>query len=188
VTLWDAKADALALLDGLGVPMDALSVTADAPGHYHPGRSGTLRQGPKNVLAHFGDLHPALLREFGLTMPVAGFELFLDTVPEPKRRRGKTPDLPPFQPLTRDFAFVVDAKVTAESVLRAAKGAERTLITGVSLFDVYEGDKVPAGQKSLAIEVVLQPRERSLTDAEIEAACAKIVAAVAKATGAVLRG
>jgi phenylalanyl-tRNA synthetase beta chain len=187
VTLWDAKADALALLGSMGVSMDAVTVTADAPGHYHPGRSGTLRQGPKLVLARFGDLHPALLRDFGMTMPAAGFELFLDAIADPKRRRRAAPDLPPFQPLYRDFAFLVAADVPAESVLRAAKGAERTLIAGVSLFDVYEGEKLPAGQKSLAIEVVLQPRERSLTDAEIEAVSAKIVAAVSKATGAALR-
>ena len=187
-TVWDAKADVLALLAGLGVPMEALTVSADAPGHYHPGRAGTVRQGPKTVLARFGDLHPALLRDFGLTMPAAGFELFLDAIADPKRRRRAAPDLPPFQALYRDFAFLVAADVTAEAVLRAAKGAERMLIAAVSLFDVYEGDKVPAGQKSLAIEVVLQPRERSLTDAEIEAVCARIVAAVGKTTGGVLRG
>ena len=187
VTLWDAKADALAALEILGVPMDAVTTTADAPGHYHPGRSGTLRQGPKTVLARFGDLHPALLRDFGLTMPVTGFELFLDAVADPKRRRRAAPDLPTFQPLYRDFAFVVADMVTAEAVLRAARGAERTLISAVSLFDAYEGDKVAEGHKSLAIEVVLQPRERSLTDAEIEAVSAKIIAAVTKATNAVLR-
>ncbi len=187
VTLWDVKADALALLDGLGLPMEALSVGADAPGHYHPGRAGTLRQGPRTVLARFGDLHPALLREIGLGIPAAGFELFLDEVADPKRRRRAAPELPPFQPLFRDFAFLVGREVAAEAVLRAARGAERALIAEVSLFDVYEGDTVPAGQKSLAIEVVLQPRERSLTDAEIEAACARVVAAVSKATGAVLR-
>ncbi len=186
-TLWDVKADALALLDSLGLPMEALSVGADVPGHYHPGRAGTLRQGPRTVLARFGDLHPALLREIGLGVPAAGFELFLDEVADPKRRRRAAPQLPPFQPLLRDFAFLVGREVTADAVLRAARGAERALIADVSLFDVYEGDKVPAGQKSLAIEVVLQPRERSLTDAEIEAACARLVAAVSKATGAVLR-
>ncbi len=186
-SLWDAKADALAVLDSLGVPMEAVTVTADAPGHYHPGRAGTLRQGPRTVLARFGDLHPALLRAFGLAIPVAGFELFLDAVADPKRRRRAAPDLPPLQPLYRDFAFLVAGDVTAEAVLHAARGADRALITGVSLFDVYEGDKVPAGRKSLAIEVVLQPRERSLTDAEIEAACARIIAAVGKATGGALR-
>ena len=186
-SLWDAKADALALLDGLGIPMEALSVTADAPAHYHPGRSGTLRQGPKLVLAHFGDLHPGVLKALGLDGPAAGFELFLDAVPDPKRRRRARPDLPSFQPLTRDFAFLVGDATSAETMLRAARGAERTLISKVSLFDVYQGEKVPQGQKSMAIEVVLQPRERSLTDAEIEAVCTKVVAAVGKATGGILR-
>ncbi len=187
-SVWQAKADALAVLESLGVPMEALSVTADAPAHYHPGRSGTLRQGPKLVLARFGDLHPGVLKALGLDGAAAGFELFLDAVPDPKRRRRAAPDLPAFQPLTRDFAFLVGLDVTADAVLRAARGAERTLITKVSLFDVYEGEKVPQGQKSLAIEVVLQPRERSLTDAEIEVVCTRIVSAVGKATGGVLRG
>lgn len=184
----DAKADVWTVLAALGVPMDALMVTADAPGHYHPGRSGTVRQGPKTVLAYFGELHPQVMGEIGLAGPAVGFEIVLDAIADPKRRRKSAPDLPAFQPVRRDFAFLVDSGVAAEAVLKAARGAERQLIAGVSLFDVYEGDKLPEGRKSLAIEVVFQPRERTLTDAEIEAACAKVVAAVAKATGAVLRG
>ena len=115
------------------------------------------------------------------------FELDLDAVGDPKRRRKAAPDLPPFQPIRRDFAFLVDSSVTADAVLRAARGADRALIAGVSLFDVYQGDSLPDGKKSLAIEVVFQPRERTLTDAEIEAASQKVIAAVAKATGATLR-
>ncbi|HTI79290.1 MAG TPA: phenylalanine--tRNA ligase subunit beta, partial [Acetobacteraceae bacterium] len=106
---------------------------------------------------------------------------------EPKRRRKSAPDLPAFQPIRRDFAFLVDAAVSADAVVRAARGAERTLIAGVALFDVYQGDRLAAGKKSLAIEVTFQPRERTLTDAEIEAACQKVVAAVTKATDATLR-
>jgi phenylalanyl-tRNA synthetase beta chain len=184
----DAKGDVWTALAALGVPMEALSVTADAPAHYHPGRSGTVRQGPKTVLAHFGELHPRVLAALDLGGPAAGFEIVLDTIGDPKRRRRAAPDLPSFQPVRRDFAFLVDAGVAADAVLRAARGAERGLIAGVSLFDLYQGDKLPEGRKSLAIEVVFQPRERTLTDAEIEAACAKVVAAVAKATGAMLRG
>jgi phenylalanyl-tRNA synthetase beta chain len=182
-----AKADALALLAALGVPMESLSVTDDAPGFYHPGRSGVVRQGPKLVLASFGELHPRVLAALDLPAPVAAFEVRLDAIAEPKRRRRAAPDLPALQPVRRDFAFVVASTVPAEAVLRAARGAERALITGVSLFDVYEGDGVPAGQRSLGVEVVIQPRDATLTDAAIEAVCAKIVAAVAKATGAVLR-
>ncbi len=185
--LWHAKADALALLEALGVPIHSVSVTADAPGHYHPGRSGTLRQGPRAVLAHFGDLHPAALRSLGLQTQAAGFELFLDAIADPKRRRRTAPVLPPFQPLSRDFAFLVASEVAADDVLRAARGADRALITEVSLFDVYEGGQVPEGRKSLGVEVVIQPRDRSLTDAEIEAICARIVSAVGNATGAELR-
>jgi len=187
VDAMDAKADLWALLSAMGVPMDALMVTPDAPRFYHPGRSGTVRQGPKTVLGHFGDLHPRVLATLDLTGPVAAFELNLDAIGEPKRRRRAAPDLPPFQPVRRDFAFLVDTNVTADAVLRAARGADRALITGVSLFDVYEGDKLPEGKKSLAIEAIFQPRERTLTDSEIEAAGQKVIAAVVKATGALLR-
>lgn len=188
VDAMDAKGDALAVLGALGVPMAALSVTADAPGYYHPGRSGVVRQGPRVVLAQFGELHPRLREELGLSGPAVAFEVFLDAIPEPKRKKKTVPDLPAFQPLKRDFAFLVDAAVPAETLLRAARGAERTLIAEVALFDRYAGDKLPEGKVSLALEVTLQPREGSLTDAEIEAVGARIVAAVTKATGATLRG
>jgi phenylalanyl-tRNA synthetase beta chain len=115
------------------------------------------------------------------------FEVFLDAIPEPKRRRRAAPALSAFQPIRRDFAFVAEAGVAAEAVLRAARGAVRDLVAGVTLFDVYEGERMEAGRKSLGLEVVFQPKDRSLTDAEIEEASAKVVAAVAKATGAVLR-
>ena len=187
VDVTDAKADLWSILGAAGVPLEALMVTPDAPGFYHPGRSGTVRQGPKTVLGSFGELHPRVLAALGMSGPAVAFELNLDAVAEPKRRRRSAPDLPAFQPLRRDFAFLVDSAVVADSVLRAARGAERNLIAGVSLFDVYEGEKLPEGKKSLAIEVVFQPRERTLTDAEIELAGQKVVAAVAKATGAVLR-
>jgi len=183
----DAKADVWTLLATLGVPMEALSVTADAPGFYHPGRSGVVRQGPKTVLATFGALHPRVLAALDLSGPAVAFEVYLDAVQEPKRRKKSAPDLPTFQPVRRDFAFVMDTGVAAEAVLKAARGAERALIAGVSLFDVYEGDKMEAGRKSLGVEVVFQPRERTLTDQEIEAASQKVVVAVAKATGGVLR-
>jgi len=187
VDAMDAKADLWAALAAVGVPLEALMVTPDAPAFYHPGRSGTVRQGPKTVLGSFGELHPRVLAALDMMGPVAAFELNLDAIGEPKRRRRAAPDLPQFQPVRRDFAFLVDTTVTADAVLRAARGAERTLIAGVSLFDVYEGERLPEGKKSLAIEVVFQPHERTLTDAEIEAAAQKVIAAVVKATGAMLR-
>jgi phenylalanyl-tRNA synthetase beta chain len=188
VDAMDAKGDAMAVLAALGVPMAAVSVTADAPGFYHPGRSGVLRQGPRTVLATFGEVHPRVAAALDLGGPAVAFEVFLDAVPEPKRRRKGAPDLPAFQPVRRDFAFLVDAGVPAEAVLRAARGADKALVAEVVLFDRYAGDRLPEGKVSLAIQAVLQPREATLTDAEIEAAAAKIVAAVGKATGATLRG
>jgi phenylalanyl-tRNA synthetase beta chain len=187
VDAMDAKGDLWALLTAVGVPLEALQVTADAPSFLHPGRSGMVRQGPKTVMGYFGEIHPRLLAALDLPGPMVVFELNLDAVAEPKRRKKSTPDLPAFQPVRRDFAFLVDRTVVADTVLRAARGAERTLITAVSLFDLYEGDKMAEGKKSLGVEVTFQPRERTLTDAEIENACQKVVAAVAKATGATLR-
>ncbi len=183
----DAKAAVLDVLAALGLPMDSLAVTPDAPGFYHPGRSGTVRQGPKLVLATFGDLHPRVTQALDLPAPAAAFEVFLDRIPEPKRRRRAAPDLPAFQPVRRDFAFLVAAATPADAVLRAARGAERGLTATASIFDVYAGDNVPAGQKSVGIEVVFQPRDHTLTDAELDAAGDKVVAAVTKATGGVLR-
>jgi phenylalanyl-tRNA synthetase beta chain len=182
----DGKADVFALLALLGVPMEALTVTADAPSHYHPGRSGVVRQGPKKTLAYFGALHPDVLNAFDLA-GAAGFELFLDEVGVPKRRRRTAPILAPLQPLRRDFAFLVQVSTPAETLLRAVRSADRALIVRAGVFDQFVGEALPAGQKSLGIEIVIQPQERSLTDADIDALCARVVQAVTKATGAVLR-
>ena len=186
---FDAKADVLAVLEVLGAPVDNLQVTTDAPAWYHPGRSGTLRLGPK-IVAWFGELHPNAAAAAGLKGAVAAFELFLAEVPQPKQKAKlkAPPALPPFQPLVRDFAFLVDAGVPAEKLIRAAKGADRALVTGVEVFDLYQGEGVGEGKKSIAIAVTLQPTQATLTDKEIEAASRKIVAAVTKATGATLRG
>ncbi len=189
VDAFDAKADALAALAAAGAPVDRLQVTADAPGWYHPGRSGTLRLGP-NVLAWFGEIHPGVLRRMDVKGPMAGCEVFLDAVPMPKGKAGKTRKLlrpSPFQPVERDFAFVVDADLEADKLVRAAKGAEKTLIADVAVFDVYRGKAIGEGKKSLAIAVVLRPTEKTLTDEEIEAVAQKIVANVEKQTGGVLR-
>jgi len=182
---FDAKADVLAALEAaMGAVMTA-PVKPGAPGWYHPGRSGTLALGPK-VLATFGELHPTVVQAFGLKGPVAAFELILEAVPESKAKKtGFSPS--PYQAVERDFAFVLDSSVTADEVVKAAKAAERLLIESVAVFDLYEGKGVPEGKKSLAVTVRLQPKDRTLTDAEIEAVAQKIVSAVAKATGGVLR-
>ena len=187
---FDAKSDASAALTALGAPVENLQTTTDAPGWYHPGRSGVLRLGPK-VMAYFGELHPRVLESYGLRGPAAAFEVFLDAVPLPKTKGGKLKpalNLSPFQPVERDFAFIVPEDVPAEKLLRSAKTAEKTLISDVRLFDVYSGEKVGEGKKSLAIAVTLQPKEKTLTDAEIEAVAKKIVAKVEKDTGGQLRG
>jgi phenylalanyl-tRNA synthetase beta chain len=182
-----AKARLWPLLAALGVPMEGLSLTTDAPAHYHPGRSATVRQGPRTVLAQFGALHPAVLDRLDLPPRTAGFELFLDAVADPKRRRRAPPDLPVLQPVSRDFAFVVPAATQAETVLRAARSADRNLIVNVTLFDVYEGGALQPGVKSLGVEVVFQPRERTMTELDIDAAYTKVVQSVVKAANARLR-
>ena len=185
----DSRADALATLGALGVPLDALTTERVTPADpaYHPGCAGLIKQGPKTTLARFGALHPSLLAALGFDHPASAFEILLDAVSKPKKRRRAAPSLSALQPVRRDFAFLVDAAIPAEAVLRAARGAERKLLASVSLFDVYEGDRLPPGQKSLAIEATLQPTDRTLTDAELADISARIVAAVTKATGAVLR-
>jgi phenylalanyl-tRNA synthetase beta chain len=184
----DAKADAAAVLAALGVPMEGVTATPDAPGYYHPGQSGVLRQGPKTILAQFGTLHPRLCARLDLPAGSAAFEIFLDAIPEPKHRRKAAPALPPFQPIRRDFAFLVPRDMAAELLIRAARGAERNFITSVTLFDRYEGKNLPEGQISLALAVTIQPQDKPLTEAEIDAIAAKIIAAVGKATGGTLRG
>jgi len=187
--VFDAKADALAVLGALGLDAGKLQTARNAPSWYHPGRSGTLQLGPKTILAHFGELHPETLKVMDIAGPAAVFEVFLDNVPA-QRRKGtaKGPlTVSDFQPVQRDFAFIVDKAVDAASVLRAAEGAEKSLISRVSLFDVFAGQGVPAGKKSLGVEITLTPLDRTLTEAEIEAVSEKIVAQVKKATGAELR-
>jgi phenylalanyl-tRNA synthetase beta chain len=187
--MFAAKADAVAALAALGLDQASLTVTREAPSWFHPGRSGTLRLGPKTVLGMFGEFHPDLLAKLGIDPPIAGFELYLDAVPASKRKgAGKALEASDLQPVRRDFAFLLDREVQAGDVVRAASSADRALISDVSVFDVFTGQGVPEGKKSLAIEVTLQPREKTLTDAEIEAVAEKIVAAVKKATGGQLRG
>jgi phenylalanyl-tRNA synthetase beta chain len=183
VDVMDAKSDLWALLAALGVPLDALSTTQDAPAFYHPGRSATVRQGPKTLLARFGALHPTTQAKLGLTQPAVAFELFLDAIADPKRRRRAAPDLAPFQPVHRDFAFLVPSDLPADAVLRAVRTADRALISSTRLFDVYLGPGIPEGQKSLAIEVTLQPKDHTPTDADIEFVSTRIVQSVTKLGG-----
>jgi phenylalanyl-tRNA synthetase beta chain len=188
---FDAKADAFALLQALGVATGGLQIVAGGPAWFHPGRSATLQFGPKAIIGHFGELHPRTLAAMDIDGPVIGFELLLDALPAPKAKPTKTKpklELSDLQPLERDFAFLVDSAAQAGDLVRAVQGADRALITQVSVFDVYEGQGVPAGKKSVGVAVTLQPRGKTLTDVEIEAVAQKIVAEAQKKTGAELRG
>lgn len=186
---YDAKALALELLEVAGAPTQNLMVMGEAGAQFHPGQSATLRLGPKVVLARFGMVHPATLKAFDVDGPIAAVELFLDAIPAKKgaafARPGFTP--PALQAVTRDFAFLVPATLAAGDLVRAVQGADKAVITGVRVFDVFAGAGVPEGHKSIAVEVTLQPGEASFKDAELKALAEKIVAAAAK-LGAELRG
>ncbi|MCB9989949.1 MAG: phenylalanine--tRNA ligase subunit beta [Rhodospirillales bacterium] len=190
VDAFDVKADAIAALAACGAPVQNLLVTRDAPDWYHPGRSAALRLGA-NVLAYFGELHPAVQAQMDIRETICVFEVFLDNIPQPKKKGGtakKLLTLSPLQPVERDFAFIVDDAVDAESLVRAAMGADKNLVSRVDIFDVYQGKGVDPGKKSIAINVVLQPGEQTLTDAELESVTGKIVNMIAEKTGGQLRG
>lgn len=190
---YDAKAAALTLLEAAGAPVGNLMVMGEAGPQFHPGQSATLRLGPKNVLARFGMVHPATLKAFDMDGPVAAVELFLDAIPAKKGGKGPinfarqsfTP--PALQAVTRDFAFLVPAELPAEDLLKAVRGSDKANITAARVFDLFTGGSVPEGQKSLAIEVTLQPTEASYKDADLKAISDAVVAAAAK-LGAELRG
>jgi len=190
VDVFDAKADALAVLAAAGAPAAALQVVPGGPAWFHPGRAGTIQIGPQNVLGHFGELHPRVLEALGAEGPVVAFEVILERIPEPRAKATRAKpvlELSPFQPVRRDFAFVVDRSVKAGDIVRTAQSVDRKLITGVTVFDVYEGEGIESNKKSIAISVTIQPREKTMTDQEIDALAAKLVAEVAKRTGGVLR-
>jgi phenylalanyl-tRNA synthetase beta chain len=192
VDLYDARADAEAVLAAIGAP-PSLMVQRGAPGWFHPGRSARLTLGPKTTLAVFGELHPWVLAALDVRGPAVAFTVLPEALPAGRARGTTRPPLAvsDLQPVERDFAFVLDAGIEAEAVLKAARGADKALISDVSVFDVFAGPRAEAqmgaGRKSLAIAVRLQPTAATLTEAEIEAVSARVVAAVEKATGGSLR-
>jgi phenylalanyl-tRNA synthetase beta chain len=191
VDVFDAKADALAVLEACGAPVEKLQIEAGGPSWYHPGRSGTIKLGPKVVLGHFGEFHPKTLETLDVSGALCGFEVFVDAIPEPKQKptRTKPPlTLSPFQTVRRDFAFVVDKSVEAAAVIRAAGAADRKLILGIQVFDIFEGPALGEDKKSIAIEVAIQPQERTLTDEDLDGLAKRVVESVAKQTGGMLRG
>jgi len=188
--VFDAKADALAVLAAAGAPMQALQIVPGGAPWLHPGRSGTIQMGPQNVLGHFGEMHPRALEALHVDGPLMAFEVILERIPAAKQRPTRAKpllDLSAFQPVSRDFAFIVDRAVKASDIVRAAQGVDKKLITDVSVFDVYQGKGIDEAKKSIAIAVTMQPREKTMTDEEIDAVGAKIVAEVARKTGGTLR-
>lgn len=190
VDVYDAKADAIAALEAAGAPVKNLTIQAGGPDWYHPGRSGLIKLGPKTVLGSFGEFHPNVLKKLDVSGALCGFEVFLDAIPEGKRKPTRTKGaltLSPYQAVRRDFAFVVDKDIQAAAIIRAASGADKKLITSVNVFDIFEGPSLGEGRKSVAIEVTIQPLERTLTEDDFEALSEKIIANVSKSTGGVLR-
>jgi phenylalanyl-tRNA synthetase beta chain len=181
------KGDLFALLEELGANVGAMQIAQGAAGAYwHPGRSAALQLGPKTTLATFGEIHPAVLKALDVAGPIYGFEITLDSLPAPKKRAVKTKsafDGSALMPLSRDFAFLTERGRPAGDLAKAAAGADKALIAGVRVFDIYEGKGVPEGEKSVALEVSIQPRDHTLTDIEIEALADAVVMAVSKAGG-----
>ncbi|MBV9910889.1 MAG: phenylalanine--tRNA ligase subunit beta [Hyphomicrobiales bacterium] len=190
VDVFDAKRDAMTLLSAFGVNANAVQIVPGGPSFLHPGRSATLQFGPKTVVGWFGQLHPSACEALDAEGPIVAFEITLDAIPAPKTRPTKAkPKLfrSDFMAVERDLAFVVAETVGAADILKAAESAERSLVARVGVFDVYRGEGVAEGMKSIAIHVTLQPRERTLTEAEIDSVVSKIVAEVSKKTSATLR-
>jgi len=187
VDAMDAKRDMLSLLAAFGITK--YEISTEVPAWYHPGRSGVVTLGKKIVLGYFGELHPALLAEYDIDTTACAFEIFLGNIPTPRAKTKAKPALilSDYQAVTRDFAFVVDAKVTAADVTKAIASAEKNLITDITIFDVYAGKGVEDGKKSIALQVTLQAPDRTLSEAEITAVSQAIIAAVGKAVGGTLR-
>jgi phenylalanyl-tRNA synthetase beta chain len=179
----------LAVLEACGAPA-GIQIETGAPAHFHPGRSGVIKLGPKLILGYFGEFHPKALEALDADGPLCGFEVFLDALSEPKARAVRTKprlELSPFQALKRDFAFVVSKDVMAGAILRAAQSADKKLITAANVFDIFEGASIGEGRKSVAIEVTIQPQDKTLAEDELEALSNRIVEGVVKATGGSLR-
>ncbi|MEM9332885.1 MAG: phenylalanine--tRNA ligase subunit beta [Pseudomonadota bacterium] len=191
IDVFDAKADAFAVLEAAGMDTTKVQIEAKSPEWFHPGRSATIQLGPKVILGYFGELHPLTLETLDVAGPICGFELMLDAIPAPRKKATKTKpalEISGLQSVSRDFAFVVDKECDANALLRAAAAADKTLISNVGVFDIFEGTSLGENKKSVAIEVILQPKDKTLTDEDIAGISSKIVANVEKSTGGVLRG
>jgi phenylalanyl-tRNA synthetase beta chain len=192
VDVFDAKADVLSVLNQIGGPAAKAQIIQGGPNWYHPGRSGTIQLGPKVIVAHFGELHPAVLKAMDTEGPIVGFEIYLDNIPLPKEkfRENTRPNLnlSPLQTVERDFSFIMDINVSAKDLINTTLSADKKLISDVKVFDVFRGDPLESNKKSVGITVTLQPIEQTLTDVEIEIISDKIINKVLEKTGGTLRG
>jgi|TARA_B110000495_G_C23042518_1_gene626480 phenylalanyl-tRNA synthetase beta chain len=190
INVYDAKADAISILNAIGVKADNAQVVAEAPAWYHPGRSGVIRLGPKNIMAYFGEIHPNILKKLDVKGPLVGFEIMLGNIPLPRSKVGnsrgplKSSD---FQSVERDFAFVVSKDLAAEQLVKVISSVDKKLIDSVNVFDVYEGAGIDDGKKSIAVNVRLQPFNKTMTDDEIEEFRQDVISIVIKKTGGTLR-
>ncbi|MGB0934861.1 MAG: phenylalanine--tRNA ligase subunit beta [Alphaproteobacteria bacterium] len=187
IDVFDAKADALEVLETCGMDPAKVQISTNVPEYYHPGQSGALTLGPKNVLGYFGTIHPAVLKAMDIDFPVVVFEIFLSALPIPRKKAKGPIELSSYQPLERDFAFILDEAVPANDIVQAIRKTDRELITAVNIFDVYQGKGVPEGKKSIACSIRLEPKQATLTDTDIKAISDKVITGVEKATGGVLR-
>ncbi len=188
VDLFDAKADCLEALAIAGAPVSNLKITTDAPSYYHPGRSGVLRLG-KATLGIFGEIHPKILKEMDVKLPVSGFEIFINNIPQSKKKSSAKPkmEISEYQASTRDFAFIVDKNLQAEEIIQAVKNVDKILIKEANIFDIYQGKGIDEGKKSLAFSIIIQAKDKTLTDVELEEISKKVIDSVQK-LGGVLRG
>ncbi len=190
VNVYDAKADASAILNAVGANAETAQIVAEAPSWYHPGRSGVIRLGPKNILAYFGEIHPAILKNIDVEGPLVAFEIMIGNLPQPRSKAGSSRGVlksSDFQAVERDFAFVVDNNISAEQIIKVIKSVDKKLIDNINVFDIYEGPGIADGKKSIAVNVRMQPTDRTMTDKEIEEIRQQIINTVEKKTDATLR-
>lgn len=190
VDVYDAKADAVAILTSIGINASTAQVVAEAPAWYHPGRSGVIRLGPKNIMAFFGEIHPTFLKNLDIEGPLVGFEVMISNIPLPRTKAGSSRGalkVSDFQAVERDFAFVVNKEVLSEQIIKVIKSVDKKLIDNISVFDIYQGPGIDDDKKSVAVNVRLQPAEKTMTDEEIDTIRQQIITAVDKKTGGKLR-
>jgi phenylalanyl-tRNA synthetase beta chain len=185
---YDIKSDVLETLNSIEVPKNSLKVYTDAPHYFHPGRSATFKIG-QTIIANYGEIHPEIISFYGLKSSLFGFEIFPNNIPTPKKNKTARPMLKvvSLQSVTREFAFIMDNSIESQKLIQVAKSSDKTLISDVIIYDVYEGDKIPSGKKSIAIKVIIQSIDETLTDKDLEKISSDLIADVNKKLSGALR-